>query len=334
MALEELDGRQYQATVAALTAAFGTYPKLKAMMRGIDRQISQYATDGPMPLVLDSVLEAAQEQGWLYSLLQGALNANPNNPRLKELAPLLLLSTSGTPPEELQGIVLGNNALQDVEVWRAGMARIEDYVVRFRVNNINDNNAPFGIGSGFLVADDVVLTNCHVVNDLLQPAAATPAVQFGFRKVAGGETASDEIIELSGGRSDWVIGESPEAELDYALVRLPKGTGRPVMPTPLPYVFTAGDIYFILQHPKGAPMKIGAGTLVGTTQGPARVNYTTNSEKGSSGSPVFTLGWQPVALHRSGTLGYNSGVPLSVIYDHAMAAGTWPGSGPKGTATA
>lgn len=324
MALERLDGSQYEATIEALAFAFSNYDKLKMMMRTkLDKQLSDYDAPGPLPRVLGNVLDAAQEEGWLFALVQGAIDARPANPKLKELAPLLLLTTTGTPSEELQGIVLGNNALQDVEQWRAGMARIEEYVCRFQVNNTNDNNRPFGIGSGFLVADDLVLTNRHVVDDLLQPAAAAPAAQFDFRKDAGGTLDSGEVIPLEGGINDWLVGSSPEAELDYALVRLPKGTGRPVLPTPVPFTFTAGDIYFILQHPKGKPMKVGAGTLVGT-EGQNRVNYTTNSEKGSSGSPVFTLGWQPVALHRSGTLAYNSGVPLMTIYEHARQAGTWP----------
>lgn len=325
MALERLNGDQYQATIDALSFAFGSYDKLKLLLRTkLDKQLADYDAAGPLPRVLGNVLDAAQEEGWLYALVQGAIAARPANPKLKELAPLLLLTTSGTPPEELQGIVLGNNALQDVEGWRAGMTRIEEFVCRFQVNNTNDNNRPFGIGSGFLVADDVVLTNRHVVDDLLQPLAAAPAVQFDFRKATDGTQTEGEVILLEGDRSSWVIGESPENELDYALIKLPKGTGRPTIPTPVAYGFASGDIYFIMQHPKGAPMKIGAGTLVGTTDGPPRVNYTTNSEKGSSGSPVFTLGWQPVALHRSGSLAYNSGVPLMTIYEHASKAGTWP----------
>jgi hypothetical protein len=82
-------------------------------------------------------------------------------------------------------------------------------------------------------------------------------------------------------------------------------------------------MYFILQHPMGASLKFGGGTFV-SLEGNTRVNYTTNSEPGSSGSPVFTQGWQPVALHRSGSLAYNSGVPLTTIMADATAVGTWP----------
>lgn len=328
MALEQLDGDQFEATVKALSFAFPDYDALEMMLWAkLSKPLSDYDAPGPLPRVIKKLLMGAQSEGWLEDLIRGAMKANPRNPRLKELAPLLLLTSTGAPSEELQGIVLGNNALQDVEKWRAGMARIEDYVCRFQVNNTNDNNQPFGIGSGFLVAPDVVLTNRHVVDDLLQPLATAPAAQFDYRASADGAPNPGEVIPLQGGKDDWLIGGSPETELDYALIRLPKKLDRPVVPTPVPYSFTAGDIYFILQHPKGAPMKIGAGTLVGT-EGVNRVNYTTNSEKGSSGSPVFTLGWQPVALHRSGTLGYNSGVPLMAIYDHATRAGIWPVVGP------
>jgi hypothetical protein len=136
------------------------------------------------------------------------------------------------------------------------------------------------------------------------------------------------VIPLEGGVEgikDWLIGSSPVNELDYALIRLPAGTGRPVTPTPQAYSFSAGDVYFIPQHPKGETMKIGGGTMLGKADNPPRINYTTNTETGSSGSPVFTTSWQPVALHRAGSNTHNSGVPLSIIYEHAKANGyDWP----------
>ena len=73
-------------------------------------------------------------------------------------------------------------------------------------------------------------------------------------------------------------------------------------------------------------MKIGGGTMVGLNPAQQRVNYTTNTKPGSSGSPVFTTGWQPVALHCAGSMDetYNMGVPLAVVHADAVKHGFWP----------
>jgi V8-like Glu-specific endopeptidase len=180
-----------------------------------------------------------------------------------------------------------------------------------------------GIGSGFLIADDVVLTNRHVIEDLKQANATAPLVRVSAHADDNGVELLGDPYPLEGDEATWLIGSSPVDALDYAVVKLPKGTDRTPVAKPSPYSFQQGDIYFILQHPMGASLKFGGGTFV-SLEGNTRVNYTTNSEPGSSGSPVFTQGWQPVALHRSGSLAYNSGVPLTTIMADATAVGTWP----------
>jgi hypothetical protein len=324
MPLVKLSGKQMGAAIEALAFAFPSYSKLERMLyTEADEMLSDYTNPKAMPEVLQDLLFAAQANGWLEKLFLGAFNANPGNPKLRELGPVLLLTGSGAPSVRLQGLVLGGNALVDVEEWRAGIDRAQKSVARFQIENKKDNNNIKGIATGFLVADDVLLTNCHVVDMLLQKAATAPAAEFDF--VVGGEAS--EVIPLVG---DWLIGSSPVKELDYALIRLPKGTGRPVMPTPKPYEFSDGDVYFIVQHPEGEPMKIGGGTMIGLNSAQQRVNYTTNTKPGSSGSPVFTTGWQPVALHCAGSMDetYNMGVPLAVVYHDAVKRGIWPAATP------
>jgi V8-like Glu-specific endopeptidase len=339
--LKELNKGQRKNFCKALGQAFSDYDDLNMMTRlELDTRLATITRAGPLDEIILDVVEWAQMNGQLDALIKGALTQRPGNPWLIELAPVLLLTGTGDPSPELQqlvldpngflaapadnsglqGIVLRNNALQDVGKWRARMDQSMNSVCRFEVTNVQ-NNAPVGIGSGFLIADDLVLTNRHVVNDFYQENAAQPMVRFDVRTDADGEQAG---FALEGGESAWLKGASPVEALDYAIIKLPRGSGRMPIPTPQPYSYRNGDVYFILQHPSGKPMEFGSGTFV-SLEADKRLNYTTNTEPGSSGSPVFTQGWQPVALHREGKLGYNSGVPLMAVVDDARAAGSWPG---------
>ena len=339
MPLEKLDGSQYEATAQALAFAFPDYDALDMMLWGkLDKTLSDYAAPGPLPVVLKGLLRSAQSGGWLEDLITAAMKARPNNPKLKELMPLLLLTSTGTPGQQLQATVLANNEFQDIEKWAAQLAVVKRQVCRFEVKLTNKDNASFGLGSGFLIADDVILTNRHVVDqytaNLAKGLCNSPAIQFDYvEKVDGTENEGVSFPLDQQAVESWVIGSSPQNVLDYALIRLPKGTGRQAIPTPTAYAFQMGDIYICVQHPEGEPMKLGIGTMQGmgtaTPTTPPCVKYTTNTEGGSSGSPVFNLSWRPVALHRARdvpSVPLNVGVPLKLIYDDAVAKGIWPTS--------
>ena len=86
------------------------------------------------------------------------------------------------------------------------------------------------------------------------------------------------------------------------------------------YDFPPDTPLFIAQHPKGAPLKLALDTnaVIGLNAYGTRVTYRTNTDLGSSGSPVFDQNWNLVALHHSGDPesimpSYNEGVPFSAI---------------------
>jgi V8-like Glu-specific endopeptidase len=173
------------------------------------------------------------------------------------------------------------------------------------------------VGTGFLINHDILLTNQHVIKNInyLEEAVA----RFEFLK--------DSSAVRSGGRVIKILPDlyesSPQAELDYALVRLES--------PPLDYLaadlpkegktikeFVASkqhrgylslqDRFIrghervnIVQHPNGDAMKVVlTQNYVVSDMTETRVQYVADTMKGSSGSPVFNQKWEVVALHHSG----------------------------------
>ena len=83
----------------------------------------------------------------------------------------------------------------------------------------------------------------------------------------------------------------------------------------------------IAQHPDGKPLKLAVDTesVIGVNPMRTRVRYATSTEPGSSGSPVFDLVWNLVALHQLGDPAYdhppayNQGVPIDLIQKRIAA---------------
>jgi Trypsin-like peptidase domain len=147
-------------------------------------------------------------------------------------------------------------------------------------------------GTGFRIGDDLLLTNHHVLFDAAGPATKVEA-WFGYERSFGGADRAHLVVD---GLPDSIQGRS---EHDWAVVRvgspLPEAaevlpvTGAPP-PKPL-------DRVYIIQHPSGGVKKIGMIHNVVVNVTDDLVQYRTDTEGGSSGSPVFDESWRVVALH-------------------------------------
>ena len=249
----------------------------------------------------------------------------------------------------LEKIVKGHLSFAEFGIWRERMAEVE---ARVCLININDNAQ----GTGFLVGPDAVLTNYHVMEPLLKGKknAADFECVFDFKVLADG-TRTWTPVKLHA--TEWNIDSSPfsqaEAEanpdktdptadeLDYALIKLADAIGEKPwsahasanganrgwikIPTTGP-AFKSPMGVLIAQHPAGRPLKLALDTdainqankhwlnAAGT-----RIRYATNTLGGSSGSPVFDLEWNLIALHHYGDPAfnhkakYNQGVPIDKI---------------------
>lgn len=228
-------------------------------------------------------------------------------------------------------LVKQSNSFLDIARWRDKLAAIELQVCCVETTT--------SYGTGFLVGPDVVMTNYHVVkNEIKQPErAANVRLRFDFKKATGSDRPrSGEEYRLKA--DDWLLDASPMDEvddlpdpkpreadvdkLDYALLHL---DGKPgdergwVSAHNTAHDFKASAALFIVQHPKGRPMKLALDTeaVVGANRNGSRVRYRTNTEPGSSGSPCFNQNWELVALHHSGEPAqlatWNEGIPIATI---------------------
>jgi endonuclease G, mitochondrial len=204
-----------------------------------------------------------------------------------------------------------------------------------RVNNQQPALLPDGtpltyLGTGWLLTDDLIITNHHVINarDDGEPDASTKdfsiqagktIIEFDFnaQNSAGIQT---KVAKL----------EAYDNILDYCILRLEQKVNREPLPI-LNEEITASDakpqVVNIIQHPRGLAKKVALRNNHIYESDFPTVRYFTDTEGGSSGSPVFDDAWKVIALHRASvvvddvnyngqTTGWvNEGVQIKAILD-------------------
>lgn len=218
----------------------------------------------------------------------------------------------------------------DLGVWTKKLGMIEGTVCRIEYKNSKGNQV---FGTGFLVGPNCLLTNYHIMEDVIQGNVEPKDLIFRFDyKILpdGYSINSGSIVRLA--ERDWLIDYSKyspldfedvlepqpkDDELDYALLLLddsvrfhPTGNGFTPSVIERDWIKLTANIYdfginpalFIVQHPEGNPIKLVLDneSVILTNGNRTRVRYRTNTEGGSSGSPCFNIDLDLVALHHSG----------------------------------
>jgi V8-like Glu-specific endopeptidase len=171
--------------------------------------------------------------------------------------------------------------------------------------------------TGFLLANDLLLTNKHCIES--DTDCATAVAQFGFQ-----EDAEFNIEPGEEFRCDRVV--DSDAGLDFALLRLQGNPGTKwgtLKWSTEPTDARAG--LYLIQHPNGRPKRVArTGCIVKTPSAVGNVppretdmGHTCDTETGSSGSPVFDQGFKVVALHH---LGFDRADPRWVKENRAVKA--------------
>jgi V8-like Glu-specific endopeptidase len=181
-------------------------------------------------------------------------------------------------------------------------------VVLTKAHTVDGHTFPPGTGwaTGFLVSPSLFLTNNHVIPD----AAFASKIKFQFNFQVGpdgGELSSESFVP------DAASFFHTNASLDYSVIRVrpnppAAGSTTPVVPGErwgvLPLVeapvLRKDQLVNIIQHPNGRRKEVALQNNKIDKLFQNTVRYTTDTEPGSSGSPVFDNLWMLVALHHAG----------------------------------
>jgi V8-like Glu-specific endopeptidase len=340
----DLSGAQSAILEQAILSAFDK-ATLDRLLQHNDREpIDNVVAPGPWKNQVFDLVQLTQREGWTEKLLTIIREGNPDNPRIKNLvADLNLVDIA---PKNRTALVA--NSLERTVKERAGFAdfnaRLDKLAgLKRKVCRIEDESvAGKALGTGFLVAPDLVMTNYHVVEAYIKGADVSKlGCRFDYA-LENADVKTGTVQALAAGEA-WLVDHSPysasdlkdgsgtpkTSELDYALLRLkqavgdqPKAEGGKrgwIAVSTFPALPEATDIVFIVQHPKGEPLKMAVGTVLTRNANDTRIRYDTNTEPGSSGSPCFDAKLDLVALHHAGDpdmaqlARFNEGVPVQQI---------------------
>ena len=164
-----------------------------------------------------------------------------------------------------------------------------------------------GIGTGVLVAQNLLLTCNHIFTKTRVEKAW---VTFGYKSDS---YSTPDIFELD---LNFIANHN---QLDFALIRLhPNPSLKPIRPVNVG--LDSGQKIRLIHHPMGQPVVIsGLGQIVRVGQD--YIDHNLNTDKGSSGAPIFNDAWELVAIHRGNpgvgrpTKGTMEGKPISAIWE-------------------
>ena len=171
--------------------------------------------------------------------------------------------------------------------------------------------------TGFLLAEDLLLTNQHCIEG--DADCLTAVAQFGFQQDAEFNVEPGEEF-----RCDRVV--DSDVGLDFALIRLQGHPGIKwgTLKWTIQQTGARGALYLI-QHPNGRPKRVASAGCIAKTLSAVGslphhetdMGHTCDTETGSSGSPVFNEGFGVVALHH---LGFDRADPRWVKENRAVKA--------------
>jgi len=329
-----LSGQQYQKLWEALQDAYPTVNDLTMMLEfRLGKKLGAITSpNAPYEFMVYQVIQRVEGDGETLELINAARDSKPKNAKLVAFAQQFGLASVAP---ELERVVTDGLPFVNAVRWRTRLGELEGRICRIDIPKNSE-----GVGTGFLVAPDLVLTNHHVVKDVISGhyLPSDVLIRFDYRRSADGKTLNfGTEFELAAG---WLVDSAPPSavdeladpgnqlpgaeELDYALLRVAGDPGRtpirpataqvmppppprgweaiPTKPVPLP----ADGPLFIMQHPSGWPLKLAVEplkSLLAVNANRTRVRYRTNTLKGSSGSPCFDYDFNLVALHYSGNPG-------------------------------
>lgn len=185
---------------------------------------------------------------------------------------------------DVQEKIIGENTLRDIYILNLAL-EASKAVVHLRL--------PKGVGTGFMIAPDLLMTNNHVIASREQAEQAQ--YTFNYQLNINGEECHIQTTQALPGGAFYT-----NAELDYTVISL-----KDLPPFGSPLILKSkqvrrDDRVAIIQHPGGHLKKISMQNNFVAYADANVVQYTTSTLLGSSGSPVFDDDFQVIAIHHSG----------------------------------
>ncbi|HZF48472.1 MAG TPA: trypsin-like peptidase domain-containing protein [Polyangiaceae bacterium] len=335
----------YVALNDAMRSAYLNVEELRALLFiRCARNLDDVVAPAGLAVLVPALIQKAIAEGWYHQLLKGVVADRPTNQDVIALDKMrrreIVAETPGAMLERLTRLDL---PFLDPLAYSAGLLRSARAVCQIEIDGQPQ-------GTGFLVAPDLILTNHHVIEDLLNgaPAGGPPAggdrIELLFDRTEGGQT------RRAGCAVDWLVASSPASPLDtrppqtragqepgvdtldYALLRLSERVADDIKDgAPRGYLkprvnaqsFRTDAPLQILQHPNGNVLRFRHDTkaIIELNAARTRVRYRTNTDHGSSGAPCFDERWNLVALHHSGTPAFqnadsNEGIPIDTVFNN------------------
>lgn len=287
-------------------AITGVAPSLQTFAHDIQRQISQ----GQVQTALDELQS--------YLLAHGASDL--------QTKPADVIQESALPEKASLEKILGLNNLKQIS-WIQQGTQISKSVCRILVLI---KGKYLSAGTGFLMGPSLLMTNNHVIPD--KATAGQAVIEFNYQQGFDGQVTLPCRYKLDTGHFH------TNPDLDYTIVGLLPEADKPGLDSwghvllnpyadPIP-----GEHVIIVQHPNGGLKQIVVTNNRVVNVWEHRLQYTTDTMPGSSGSPVFNDLWQVVAIHHAGgdlqaddqgnKRFINEGILMSAI--KTDAGGLWP----------
>jgi len=243
------------------------------------------------------ILDVADKLGKVPDIIWIALKDYPNNEfllsaqkgTLTPVKPFVsddLIWKGLQPTETLEKLMGKQNTLLPVSWLEVGLQRARSIAKVKRADNT--------FGTGFLVRDNLFLTNHHVLPN--EESARKATIQFNYQKNSDGLDYESANFEL-----DPVVTFKTSSENDWTLVRV-KGDANTEWGTIdlKPVEIKVNDRTIIIQHPGGETKQIALYHNIVAYVDERLIQYLADTLPGSSGSAVFNSEWHLIAVHHSG----------------------------------
>jgi len=257
------------------------------------------------------------------------LTTEPTRNNVADLAEEALMADIDVPAEVTSGNILGKaeNRVKRKEMLKALNQEPPDFAFERAIGKndsvysnfvdllheakkkvgriaIKDGNKTLGYATGFMISDELLMTNWHVFRS--EAAVKDSVVQFYYEYDTFGNAKTPITFKLNTEGFFYAF-----KDLDYCVVAVSKTdlTGTHNL-SEIGYVYLdpvlgkLGDegqeALNIIHHPNGDYKQLSIRENIFTKILPTSLWYESDTAPGSSGSPVFNDQWQIVALHHMG----------------------------------